>query len=74
MRFLPTFIVQINLQIFCEDHLNNHLVTKQVLSEIPFTVITLLLKFSGTYNLYLKLQCISPISVPYSDEMNKIYL
>lgn len=73
MYFLPIFIVQINLQIFWEAHLNNHLETKQVLSEIAFTVVSLLLNFSDTYDLYLKLQCIFPISVPYSDDRNKTY-
>lgn len=72
MYFLPAFIVQINLQI-SEDYLNNPLVTKQVLSEISFTVVSLSLNFSDTYDLYLKLQCISPINVPYSDDRNKTY-
>lgn len=68
--FLHTFIAQINLQIFWEDYLTNHVVTKHVLSDnISFIVVlTVKLWYLG---LYLKLQYMPSISTPYP---NKIHL
>lgn len=64
--FLPTFIVQINLQIFWEDYLTTYWVTKQVLPDnMSFVVVFSLFNFSDIYDPYFTPQYMTLVSSPY---------